>query len=30
VVFEAIKEGEGELVKTFLTARQAPTGKEVF
>ena len=22
--------GEGELVKTFLTARQAPTGKEVF
>jgi hypothetical protein len=21
--------GEGELVKTFLTARQAPTGKEV-
>jgi hypothetical protein len=22
--------GEGELVKTFLTAQQAPTGKEVF
>jgi hypothetical protein len=22
--------GKGELVKTFLTARQAPTGKEVF
>ena len=22
--------GEGELVKTFLTARQAPIGKEVF
>jgi hypothetical protein len=22
--------GEGELVKTFLTAKQAPTGKEVF
>jgi hypothetical protein len=21
--------GEGELVKTFLTAQQAPTGKEV-
>jgi hypothetical protein len=22
--------GEGELVKTFLTAQQAPTGKEIF
>ena len=22
--------GEGELVKTFLTVKQAPTGKEVF
>jgi hypothetical protein len=22
--------GEGELVKTFLTAKQAPAGKEVF
>ena len=22
--------GEGELVKTFLTANQTPTGKEVF
>jgi hypothetical protein len=22
--------GEGEMAKTFLTAKQAPTGKEVF
>jgi hypothetical protein len=27
---ELIVCGEGELVKTFLNARQAPIGKEIF